>query len=188
MYQHDISAKKLEERLGYTIEDTVNQVGVNVNIASPYVLSYISGLDKRSAKKVYSHRPYSSRAALAKVLSNKSYEQAIGFLRIPESKESFDNTDIHPDQYPLARYIIEKNILPKDFSHHKESLEKLYSEVTSGTLEFIWESYENIGKDPRVLSSHREVHRNKNLENIKEGDILDGIVRNVVAFGAFVDI
>jgi uncharacterized protein len=77
MYQHDIAPKKLEERLGYTVEDTVNQVGVNVNTASVHVLSYISGLDKRTAKKVYHHRPYTSRTALAKILTSKAYEQAI---------------------------------------------------------------------------------------------------------------
>lgn len=188
MYQHDIAEKKLEERLGYTVEDTVNQVGVNVNTASVHVLSYISGLDKRTAKKVYNHRPYTSRTALAKILTSKAYEQAIGFLRIPESKEILDNTDIHPDQYLLAKYILEKHIEPKDFSLHKSELEKLYSEVGSSTLEFIWESYESIGRDPRTQSSHREAQKKKTLENLKEGDIITGVVRNVVAFGAFVDI
>ncbi len=188
MYQHDIAEKKLEERLGYTVEDTVNQVGVNVNTASVHVLSYISGLDKRTAKKVYNHRPYTSRTALAKILTSKAYEQAIGFLRIPESKEILDNTDIHPDQYLLAKYILEKHIEPKDFSLHKSELEKLYSDVGSSTLEFIWESYESIGRDPRTQSSHREAQKKKTLENLKEGDIITGVVRNVVAFGAFVDI
>lgn len=188
MYQHDIAEKKLEERLGYMVEDTVNQVGVNVNTASVHVLSYISGLDKRTAKKVYHHRPYTSRSALAKILTSKAYEQAIGFLRIPESKEILDNTDIHPDQYALAKYILEKHIEPKDFSLHKSELEKLYSEVGLSTLEFIWNSYESIGRDPRTQSSHREAQKKKTLNTLKEGDILTGVVRNVVAFGAFVDI
>lgn len=188
MYQHDIAEKKLEERLGYTVEDTVNQVGVNVNTASVHVLSYISGLDKRTAKKVYNHRPYASRTALAKILTSKAYEQAIGFLRIPESKEILDNTDIHPDQYILAKYILDHHIEPKDFSLHRSELEKLYTEVGSSTLEFIWESYESIGRDPRTQSSHREAQKKKTLETLKEGDILTGVVRNVVAFGAFVDI
>ncbi len=188
MYQHDIAEKKLEERLGYTVEDTVNQVGVNVNTASVHVLSYISGLDKRTAKKVYHHRPYASRAALAKILTSKAYEQAIWFLRIPESKEILDNTDIHPDQYALAKYIIEHHIEPRDFSEHKSELEKFYSEVSSWTVEFIWESYESIGRDPRTESSHREAKKKKTLETIKEWDILSWVVRNVVAFGAFVDI
>ncbi len=188
MYQHDIAEKKLEERLGYTVEDTVNQVGVNVNTASVHVLSYISGLDKRTAKKVYSHRPYASRANLAKLLSSKAYEQAIGFLRIPESKETLDNTDIHPDQYPLAKYIIEKNITAKDFSEQRGELQKLYPEVTPRTIEFITLSYENLGRDPRTQSSHREAKPKKNLATLSEGDIVEGVVRNVVAFWAFIDI
>ena len=188
MYQHDIAPKKLEERLGYTVEDTVNQVGIHVNTASVHVLSYISGLDKRTAKKVYNHRPYKSRIALAKVLTSKAYEQAIGFLRIPESKESLDNTDIHPDQYALARYIIEKKITPKDFDEHRIELQKLYPEATPRTLEFIWESYENLGRDPRTQSSHREAKLKKSHTHLSEGDIVDGVVRNVVAFWAFVDI
>lgn len=182
MYQHDIAEKKLEERLGYTVEDTVNQVGVNVNTASVHVLSYISGLDKRTAKKVYSHRPYASRKNLAKVLSSKAFEQAIGFLRIPESKETLDNTDIHPDQYALAKYIIEKNITAKDFSEYKGELLKLYPEVTPRTIEFITLSYENLGRDPRTQSSHREAKPKKNLATLSEGDIVEGVVRNVVAF------
>ena len=188
MYQHDIAEKKLEERLGYTVEDTVNQVGVNVNTASVHVLSYISGLDKRTAKKVYSHRPYASRKNLAKVLSSKAFEQAIGFLRIPESKETLDNTDIHPDQYALAKYIIEKNITAKDFSEYKGELLKLYPEVTPRTIEFIILSYENLGRDPRTQSSHREAKPKKNLATLTEGDIVEGVVRNVVAFWAFIDI
>jgi uncharacterized protein len=105
MYQHDISEKKLEEKLGFVVEDTVNEVGINVNTASSYVLSHISGINKTAAKKIYNHRPYKSRAELKKQLSPKIYEQAAGFLRVPESKEMLDNTDIHPEQYGLARYI-----------------------------------------------------------------------------------
>ena len=110
MYQHDIAEKKLTEKLGYVVEDVVNEVGINVNNASIYVLGHISGIDKREAKKIYNHRPYKSRIALQKVLSEKAYKLAIWFLRVPESFEKLDNTDIHPDQYPLARYIIENNV------------------------------------------------------------------------------
>ena len=188
MYQHDIAEKKLEERLGYTVEDTVNQVGVNVNTASVHVLSYISGLDRRTAKKIYNHRPYTSRAALAKVLTSKAYEQSIGFMRIPESSESLDNTDIHPDQYALAHYVIDSEIETSDFAGLVEKLTPLYAEVSSRTLEFIWESYRAIGRDPRTQSSHREAKPKKTITELKEWDIVTGVVRNVVAFGAFVDI
>jgi uncharacterized protein len=106
MYQHDMPVKKLEEKLGHTVEDVVNRVGINVNAASSYVLNHIAGIDKRTAKKVYNNRPYKSRQQLQKVLSDKAYQQAIGFLRVPESKEELDNTDIHPEQYALARYYL----------------------------------------------------------------------------------
>jgi uncharacterized protein len=168
MYQHDIAEKKLEERLGYTVEDTVNQVGVNVNTASVHVLSYISGLDRRTAKKIYSHRPYASRAALAKVLTSKAYEQSIGFMRIPESSEPLDNTDIHPDQYALAHYVIDAGIESTDFATQKEKLTPLYAEVSSRTLDFIWESYRAIGRDPRIQSSHREAQKKKTITELKE--------------------
>ena len=188
MYQHDISVKKLEERLGYTVEDTVNQVGVNVNTASIHVLQYISGLDKRTAKKLYNHRPYKTRKSLEKVLSDKAYEQAAGFLRIPESSEEFDNTNIHPEQYALAHYIIENNITPAQFTDKKWLLIALYNETTPLTIEFIWEAYKWIGTDPRILSSHREVTTKQSLATLNEGSIVSWVVRNVVAFGAFIDI
>ncbi len=108
MYQHDVAEKKLTEKLGYVVEDVVNLVGINVNNASIYVLQHISGIDKREAKKIYNHRPYKSRAMLQKTLSEKAYQLAIGFLRVPESKEPLDNTDIHPDQYPLTKYILDQ--------------------------------------------------------------------------------
>jgi uncharacterized protein len=110
MYQHDISEKKLEEKLGFVVEDTVNEVGINVNTASSYVLSHISGINKTAAKKIYNHRPYKSRTQLKKQLSPKIYEQAVGFLRVPESTEELDNTDIHPEQYGLAKYMQQHKI------------------------------------------------------------------------------
>ncbi len=101
MYQHDIAEKKLNEKLGYVVEDVVNEVGINVNTASIYVLGHISGIDKREAKKIYARRPYTSRAALQKVLSEKAYRLAIGFLRVPESTELLDNTKI-PPKFPIS--------------------------------------------------------------------------------------
>ncbi|MDD5213375.1 MAG: Tex-like N-terminal domain-containing protein [Candidatus Gracilibacteria bacterium] len=188
MYQHDIAEKKLEEKLANTVEDTVNEVGVNVNVASVYVLNYISGFDKRSAKKVYEKRPYKSRKDLAKVLGAKAYEQAAGFLRVPDSKEKFDNTNIHPEQYELAKYVIENNIRALDFDKNEDALVAIYPDVNKDTVRFIWESYNAIGADPRVNSTHMEVGKKLDIKELKEGDILDGVVRNVLAFGAFVDI
>lgn len=188
MYQHDMPIKKLEEKLGYVVEDVVNQIGINVNNASSYVLNHISGIDKRSAKKIYNHRPYKSRAHLKKQLSDKVFELAIGFLRVPESPEPLDNTDIHPDQYELAKYVIENNITVASFASNKAKLQELYTDATAGTVEFILESHANIGHDPRVNSSHQKAGQKLDIKTIKQGDTFDGVVRNVVAFGAFVDI
>ncbi|PIZ01429.1 RNA-binding transcriptional accessory protein [Candidatus Gracilibacteria bacterium CG_4_10_14_0_8_um_filter_38_28] len=188
MYQHDVAEKKLDEKLGYVVEDVVNEVGINVNNASIYVLQHISGIDKREAKKIYNHRPYKSREALKKVLSEKAYSLAIGFLRVPESKEPLDNTDIHPDQYPLAKYILENNLTESDFRSHETELRKLYPDVNSDTMKFILRANSELGIEKRTSSTHTKARKKVAMEDVKEGDIFDGVVRNVVAFGAFVDI
>lgn len=187
MYQHDMPEKKLEEKLTHTVEDTVNIIWINVNTASSYVLNYISWIDKRAAKKIFNNRPYSSRVDLKKQLSDKVYEQAIWFLRIPESPEKLDNTDIHPEQYALAKYIIENNIKPTDFEKYKEDILNLYPDANSDTIEFILKSYSEIGLEKRINSTHKKVWENSNKE-IKVWDIVDWVVRNVLAFWAFVDI
>lgn len=168
MYQHDIAEKKLTEKLGYVVEDVVNEVGISVNNASIYVLGHISGIDKREAKKIYNHRPYKSRVALQKVLSENAYKLAIGFLRVPESKELLDNTDIHPDQYPLARYIIENNVTRENYISHKTALIGLYEDANQNTLDFIRESYENLGIEKRVLSTHTKARKKLAMDQIKE--------------------
>lgn len=183
MYQHDMPEKKLEEKLGYVVEDSVNQVGINVNTASIYLLNHISWIDKRQAKKIYNNRPYKSRKELQKVLWEKAYEQAIWFLRVPESSEILDNTDIHPEQYNLAKYLIENNIKKVD-TKSKE----LYPDVNQDTIDFIWEAYTNIWKEKRTVSTHIKAKKAVAFESLKVWDVVDGIVRNVVAFWAFVDI
>ncbi|OIP52938.1 hypothetical protein AUK10_03140 [Candidatus Gracilibacteria bacterium CG2_30_37_12] len=188
MYQHDIAEKKLTEKLGYVVEDVVNQVGINVNTASIYVLQHISGIDKREAKKIYNHRPYKSRAILQKTLSEKAYNLAIGFLRVPESKEPLDNTDIHPDQYALAKYILEHTVNEDNFSEHAKEMIALYPYTNRDTLNFILQSYAEIGVEKRVNSTHTKARKKVAMEDVKDGDVFDGVVRNVVAFGAFVDI
>jgi len=212
MYQHDMPVKKLEEKLWYVVEDVVNEVGINVNTASSYVLNHISGIDKRGAKKIFNHRPYKSRVELKKVLSDKAYEQAAWFLRVPESSELLDNTDIHPEQYELAKYIVENevstmsDILKSNPSQPSLKLGKgqeyffspwLEGEmpegqrgllVTQHTLDFIIDAYWNIWKDQRVNSTHKKASKKVDIDTIKEGDILEWVVRNVVAFWAFVDI
>ncbi len=183
MYQHDIPEKKLEEKLGFVVEDTVNEVGINVNTSSIYVLNHISGINKTVAKKIYKNRPYKNREQLKKVLSDSVYEQAIWFLRIPESDEKLDNTDIHPDQYSFAKYVIENQI----FSVDKVPVEirKDFSEIT---LKFIRDAYSKIWEDPRINSAHKKATKKVEMSDVENWMIMDWTVRNVVAFGAFVDI
>ena len=191
LYQHDVPAKKLEEQLGNVVEDVVNEIWINVNSASSYVLNYISGIDKRLAKKIFNNRPYKSRIDLKKQMTAKTYEQAIGFLRMPESEEKLDNTDIHPEQYDLAKFIIAEfdgENLQEFFDKNIEKLKQLYDDVNIWTLEFILDSYKNAGIEKRTISTHKKVWIAKDAAEIKEWDVIEGIVKNVVAFGAFVDI
>ncbi len=192
MYQHDMPEKKLEEKLGNVVEDVVNEVWINVNSASSYVLNHISGIDKRSAKKIYNHRPYKSRADLKKQLSDKNYEQAAGFLRVPDSKEKFDNTDIHPDQYKLATPILNSFPLQEKeaadfFRKNEKILKEIDPDVWINTVEFIIKSLNEIWTEKRVNSTHKKAIKKWSVK-ISEGDIVEGVIRNVVAFGVFVDI
>ena len=173
MYQHDMPEKKLAEKLGYVVEDVVNQVGINVNNASVHVLQHVSGIDKRQAKKIYEHRPYASRKALKKVLSEKAYEMAIGFLRVPESAEPLDATDIHPDQYPLARYVLDNHISEKDFESHKTEILTLYPDANRDTIAFILTAHANLGTEKRVKSTHQKAKKKLNPEDIKMGDMFE---------------
>jgi len=166
MYQHDVSEKVLAEKLGYVIEDVVNAVGVNVNSASAFVLNYISGLNKKSAQKLSENRPYHSRKSIKKVLGEKSYEQAIGFLRVPDSPEPLDNTDIHPDQYELAYTLIEEKITSREYPQQRERLQSIYPDVTPATIDFIWKSYESIGRDPRTESTAMVSTKKLTLETV----------------------
>ena len=190
LYQHDVQAKKLEEELGNVVEDVVNEVWVNVNNASSYVLNYISGIDKRLAKKIYNNRPYKSREDLKKQMTEKTYEQAIWFLRIPESEEKLDNTDIHPEQYELAKFVIAElwdGNFVTFFENNKSKILELYPDANEETLEFIISSYKNAGIEKRTISTHKKAIAGGYVD-AKEWDIVEGIVKNVVPFGAFVDV
>ncbi len=191
MYQHDMPVKKLEEKLGFVVEDSVNEVGINVNTTSVYVLAHISWIDKRLAKKIYKNRPYTSREELKKDLNDKAFEQAIGFLRIPESENELDNTDIHPLQYPLANYILENfkwGLVSEFFAENKEKITELYPEATTDTINFILDSYDDLWKEKRVNSTHQKAKTPITIDSLQIWDILQWVIRNVLAFWAFVDI
>lgn len=207
-YQHDVTAKKLDESLKGIVEDCVNNVGVDLNIATPALLSYISGINGTIAKNIVEYREeigkFSSRKELLKVkrLGQKAYEQCAGFLRVAESKEALDNTSVHPESYKVATKLIEvlgytKNDLKDgklsdiDEKVKAKGLETLAKELEIGepTLIDIIKEIKKPGRDPReempkpILKSGVV-----NMEDLKPGMKLMGTVRNVSDFGAFVDI
>ena len=205
-YQHDVNQKRLEEMLGGVVEDCVNAVGVDLNTASPSLLKYISGISSAVAKSIVEMREtqgqFQSRAQLKKVrgLGGKAFEQCAGFLRIPGGKNILDNTAIHPESYDAVNRLLDKQgvRLTQD-----KDLEPLRAQMSSWnvsslaltigigepTLKDILEELKKPGRDPRD-AFEQPVFRSDvmHLEDLKEGMVLTGTVRNVIDFGAFVDI
>ena len=203
MYQHDVTPKKLDSELEFVVSTAVNQVGVNVNTASRELLSYISGLNKKMIDKLLDYKAkvgsILSRSELSKVFSAKVYEQAIGFLRIPEGTNILDKTSIHPESYSIAQELLKKyNLTEEDIGTPKikEALknidiEKVSKELNTDiyTLEDITKSLILPLRDPRdeldapILKSDILT-----LDDLRVGMELEGTVRNVIDFGAFIDI
>ncbi|WP_018130946.1 Tex family protein [Effusibacillus pohliae] len=208
-YQHDVSQKRLEEQLTYVVESAVNSVGVDLNTASPSLLSYVSGLSPAVAKSVVAYREqngkFETRRQLFDVprLGPKTFEQAAGFLRIPNGGYPLDNTPIHPESYAAAESLLEKLGFTVEAVNDPEQREPLMRalqgvDVTAvaaalgigvPTLRDIIEALQKPGRDPRE-ELPPPVFRTDvlKLEDLAEGMILKGTVRNVVDFGAFVDI
>lgn len=204
-YQHDVSQKRLSEQLDFVVETAVNQVGVNVNTASAALLKHISGLTKTTAENVVTYREengkFTSRAQLKKVkrLGPKAYEQAVGFLRIPDGKEPFDNTGIHPETYKEAKQLLElAGLSKKDLGSDevatrfglvdaKEAREQtgLGKETYQDVLKALTAPGRDMRDDMPAPLLRTDV---LTMEDLKEGMELEGTVRNVVDFGAFVDI
>ncbi|GEK36648.1 Tex family protein [Enterococcus thailandicus] len=204
-YQHDVSQKRLAEQLDFVVETVVNQVGVDVNTASPQLLQHISGLNKTIAQNIVTYRDengaFNARTQLKKVprLGPKAYEQAIGFLRIPDGKNVLDNTGIHPESYAVAKEILTMNQLTeKDLgtSEATEVLKKLKPEALAKTMEIGEETLTDIlegltqpGRDMREEMPAPLLRQDVlSMEDLKAGMELKGTVRNVIDFGAFVDI
>ncbi|MCZ8534329.1 RNA-binding transcriptional accessory protein [Psychrobacillus psychrodurans] len=204
-YQHDVSQKKLSDSLSFIVETAVNQVGVNVNTASASLLQYVSGLSKTVAENVVSMRNeqgrFTSREQLKKIprLGAKTYEQAIGFLRVPDAKNPFDATGIHPESYKGAEQVLEIAGLKKTqigTREAEEALKKISIETVSKELEIgeitlkdIVDTLIKPARDPREAFPQPILKKDVlKLEDLKTGMELQGTVRNVVDFGAFVDI
>lgn len=204
-YQHDVSQKKLSESLNFVVEMAVNQVGVNVNTASPSLLQYVAGLTKTAANNIVKMREeegkFTSRSQLKKVprLGAKTFEQAIGFLRVLDGKEPLDRTGIHPENYPAVKNLLNslgftaadlgtnelKNALSGlDLKTVSEELE-----IGELTLKDIIDALVRPERDPRDDLPRPLLKKDVlKMEDLKPGMELQGTVRNVVDFGAFVDI
>jgi len=204
-YQHDVSQKRLAEQLDFVVETAVNQVGVNVNTASPQLLQHISGLNKTTAQNLMTYRDengaFTARNQVKKVprLGPKAYEQAIGFLRIPNGKNILDNTGIHPESYDVAKAILEKaNVKLAELGTTEAaqrlkglSLAQLETELAVGseTLKDIVAALVQPGRDMRDEMPAPLLRKDVlSMEDLKSGMELQGTVRNVIDFGAFVDI
>ncbi|WP_278286170.1 Tex family protein [Eubacterium oxidoreducens] len=205
-YQHDMNQKKLSEALGGVVEDCVNKVGVDLNTASAPLLEYVSGISKVIAKNIVTYREdngrFLTRAQLLKVakLGPKAYEQCAGFLRIAQGKNPLDATGVHPESYDATKTLLEKlgyqsEDLAKGalvgISKKITDYKKLAQELGIGeiTLRDIVKELEKPGRDPRE-DMPKPILRSDVLEmkDLKEGMVLKGTVRNVIDFGAFVDI
>ncbi|MDE6656724.1 MAG: RNA-binding transcriptional accessory protein [Anaeroplasmataceae bacterium] len=203
-YQHDIAQNRLSKSLEDVVVDAVNKVGVNLNTCSPSLLSYVSGLSKGVAKNIIDYREkndkFHSREELKKVakLGPKTYEQCVGFLRILEGSNPLDMTPIHPESYDKAEAILKKlNLSSKDIgseamaeavaSLDKEALHKEFS-IDMYTLNDILDAFVAPLRDIRDSYPGLKLRSDiMHFEDVKIGDELDGIVRNVVDFGAFID-
>ena len=205
-YQHDMNQKKLGEALSGVVEDCVNKVGVDLNTASASLLEYISGISKAIAKNIVTYREengrFTNRKGLLKVakLGPKAFEQCAGFMRITGGDDPLDATSVHPESYEAANALLKKlGHTPKDItsgglgriSSQIHDYKKLAKELEIGeiTLKDIVKELEKPARDPRD-EMPRPILRTDvlNMEDLKEGMILKGTVRNVIDFGAFVDI
>lgn len=189
-YQHDLNRIKLDDALSAVVEDSVNTVGVDLNTASPSLLKYVSGLSTRVADAIVSYREdmgkFSNRSELLKIkgLGPKAYKQSAGFLRISNGENPLDNTGVHPESYKIA-----KSLFKMDFKN--EDLGSLSQDLNVGlpTLKDIIKELEKPGRDPRE-EMPKPILRDDilKLEDLEKDMVLNGTVRNVIDFGAFVDI
>jgi protein Tex len=207
-YQHDVTPKKLDESLKGVVEDSVNKVGVDLNTATPSLLTYISGINSSIANNIVEYRnevgEFKNRKELLKVkrLGQKAFEQCAGFLRVMESSEPLDNTAVHPESYEVVRSLIKSLGYSKEDLKNKRLLEieekvnevginKLVENLNVGepTLLDIIKELKKPGRDPREEMPKPILKTGLiNIEDLTPGLVLKGTIRNVADFGAFVDI
>lgn len=205
LYQHDVSQKKLADNLDFVVEKAVNAVGVNVNTASSSLLKYVSGMTKSAIKKIIDYRDKYGRIhsreeiKKKKLLTDKAYEQAIGFLRITEGENVLDQTSIHPESYPVVFQLLDAlglSVLDIATPKLKEKLENIdlneYKEKLNTdiyTLEEVIKSLQSPNRDPRDEMPQPILKSDVlSINDLTLGMKLQGTVRNVVDFGAFIDI
>lgn len=203
LYQHDVNAKKLSSSLDFVVTSAVNEVGVNINTASPSLLKYISGLTKTYIDKIIKYREEKGKILSReevlknKLLSEKVYEQAIGFMRVEGGSNIFDTTDIHPESYDIAKKVMEiLNINSDEIGKCSDKLKDINAKNLASklgtdeyTIDTILKSFAKAHRDPRD-EMEKPILKSDILEikDLKINDKLEGTVRNVVDFGAFVDI
>ncbi len=203
LYQHDVNAKKLSSSLDFVVTSAVNEVGVNINTASPSLLKYISGLTKTYIDKIIKYREEKGKILSReevlknKLLSEKVYEQAIGFMRVEGGSNIFDTTDIHPESYEIAKKVMEiLNINADEIGKCSDKLKDINAKNLASklgtdeyTIDTILKSFAKAHRDPRD-EMEKPILKSDILEikDLKINDKLEGTVRNVVDFGAFVDI
>ena len=203
LYQHDVNAKKLSSSLDFVVTSAVNEVGVNINTASPSLLKYISGLTKTYIDKIIKYREEKGKILSReevlknKLLSEKVYEQAIGFMRVEGGSNIFDTTDIHPESYDIAKKVMEiLNINDDEIGKCSDKLKDINAKNLASklgtdeyTIDTILKSFAKAHRDPRD-EMEKPILKSDILEikDLKINDKLEGTVRNVVDFGAFVDI
>ncbi|WP_105619085.1 Tex family protein [Vallitalea okinawensis] len=205
-YQHDMNQKRLSGALTGVVEDSVNKVGVDLNTASPSLLEYVAGISKAVSKNIVAYREekgeFNNRKELLKVakLGPKAYEQCAGFLRIRDGKHPLDNTSVHPESYEATEKLLSllgfklsdvKEQKVKGIINEVKNPEGMAEEIGIGvpTLEDIMKELEKPGRDPREDMPSPILRTDVlEMEDLKEGMILKGTVRNVIDFGAFIDI
>ena len=205
-YQHDMNQKRLAEALGGVVEDAVNNVGIDLNTASAPLLSYVSGISSAIAKNIVSYREengrFTDRKQLKKVskLGPKAFEQCAGFLRITDGKNILDNTSVHPESYDAAKMLLSEcgfkdissdGLKNLDEAVNKHGLKSLAQKLDIGvpTLKDIIKELQKPGRDPRDDIEQPLLRSDvMSIDDLKPGMIMTGTVRNVIDFGAFVDI